>query len=66
MDGMKAHWEQEKEAIDAIRALKAEIEQVKGEAERAERDGDLARPPSSATDGSSSSRSELRRLERSA
>ena len=41
MDGMKIHWGQEKEAIDRIRALKAEIEQVKGEAERAERDGDL-------------------------
>ncbi|HWC13213.1 MAG TPA: ATP-dependent chaperone ClpB [Actinomycetota bacterium] len=43
MDGMKAHWTQEKEAIDAIRAQKAQIEQVRGEAERAERDGDLAR-----------------------
>jgi ATP-dependent Clp protease ATP-binding subunit ClpB len=43
MDGMKAHWEQEKEIIDGIRSLKADIEQVKGEAERAERDGDLQR-----------------------
>ena len=43
MDGMKMHWEQEKSAIDALRSLKAEIEEVKGEAERAERDGDLAR-----------------------
>ncbi|MDQ3957969.1 MAG: AAA family ATPase, partial [Actinomycetota bacterium] len=43
MDGMKAHWSQEKVAIDGIRALKAEIEQARGEAERAERDGDLAR-----------------------
>jgi ATP-dependent Clp protease ATP-binding subunit ClpB len=43
MDGMKAHWSQEKEAIDRIRSLKAEMEQVKGEAERAERDGDLGR-----------------------
>jgi ATP-dependent Clp protease ATP-binding subunit ClpB len=43
MDGMKAHWEEEKRAIDAIRSLKASIEQVKGEAERAERDGDLTR-----------------------
>jgi ATP-dependent Clp protease ATP-binding subunit ClpB len=41
MDGMKVHWGHEKEAIDRIRGLKAEIEQVKGEAERAERDGDL-------------------------
>jgi ATP-dependent Clp protease ATP-binding subunit ClpB len=43
MDGMKAHWEQEKQAIDGIRARKAEIEQVRGEAERAERDGDLSK-----------------------
>ena len=43
MDGMKAHWEREKEAIDRIRALKADIEQVRGEAERAERDGNLAK-----------------------
>jgi ATP-dependent Clp protease ATP-binding subunit ClpB len=43
MDGMKAHWELEKIAIDRLRALKAEIEQTRGEAERAERDGDLAK-----------------------
>ncbi|HYZ46918.1 MAG TPA: ATP-dependent chaperone ClpB [Actinomycetota bacterium] len=43
MDGMKAHWSEEKRAIDAIRSLKAEIESVKGDAERAERDGDLNR-----------------------
>ena len=43
MDGMKAHWSQEKDAIDAIRSKKAEMEQVRGEAERAERDGDLQR-----------------------
>jgi ATP-dependent Clp protease ATP-binding subunit ClpB len=43
MDGMKAHWSEEKKAIDAIRSLKAEIESVKGDAERAERDGDLNR-----------------------
>ena len=43
MDGMKAHWQQEKSAIDQIRSLKAEIEQVRGEGERAERDGDLQR-----------------------
>jgi ATP-dependent Clp protease ATP-binding subunit ClpB len=41
MDGMKAHWEREKEIIDIIRSQKAEIEQARGEAERAERDGDL-------------------------
>ena len=43
MDGMKAHWAEEKKAIDAIRRLKADIERVKGEADRAERDGDLNR-----------------------
>jgi ATP-dependent Clp protease ATP-binding subunit ClpB len=43
VDGMKAHWLQEKKAIGGIRAMKAEMEQVRGEAERAERDGDLQR-----------------------
>jgi ATP-dependent Clp protease ATP-binding subunit ClpB len=41
--GMKAHWQKEKEHIDAIRALGAEMEAARGEAERAERDGDLER-----------------------
>ena len=40
---MRAHWEQEKERIDAIRDLKLRIEEARGEAERAERDGDLQR-----------------------
>ncbi|MFA5787065.1 MAG: ATP-dependent chaperone ClpB [Actinomycetota bacterium] len=40
-EGMKAHWLQEKEAIGAIRSTKEEVERVRGEAERAERDGDL-------------------------
>ena len=40
---MKAHWQQEKERIDAIRSLKSEIEEARMEAERAERDGDLQR-----------------------
>src|ERR671918_2440307 len=43
MDGMKAHWEAEKEAIAAIRGTKARIEETKGEAERATRDGALDR-----------------------
>ncbi|CAN5691587.1 ATP-dependent chaperone ClpB [soil metagenome] len=43
MDEMKAHWMREKESIDRIREAKAAIEQVRGEAERAERDGDLAK-----------------------
>jgi ATP-dependent Clp protease ATP-binding subunit ClpB len=41
--GMKAHWQQEKERIDRIRRLKADIEAAHGEFERAERDGDLER-----------------------
>jgi ATP-dependent Clp protease ATP-binding subunit ClpB len=40
---MEGHWRQEKERIDRIRALKTEIEEARGEAERAERDGDLER-----------------------
>src|SRR5947208_2940224 len=41
--GMKAHWHQEKERIDRIRSLKAEIESARGDFERAERAGDLER-----------------------
>jgi ATP-dependent Clp protease ATP-binding subunit ClpB len=40
---MRAHWRQEKEHIDRIRQLKSEMEQGRGEAERAERDGELER-----------------------
>jgi ATP-dependent Clp protease ATP-binding subunit ClpB len=40
---MKAHWQQEKERIDAIRSLKQQIEEARAEAERAEREGDLER-----------------------
>jgi ATP-dependent Clp protease ATP-binding subunit ClpB len=43
LTGMKSHWEAEKEAIAAIRQTKARIEEVKGEAERATRDGALDR-----------------------
>jgi len=39
--GMRAHWVQEKERIDRLRELKARIEDTRGAAERAERDGDL-------------------------
>ncbi|HEV3474460.1 MAG TPA: ATP-dependent chaperone ClpB, partial [Actinomycetota bacterium] len=38
---MKAHWEREKEHIDAIRSAASEIEDIRGQAERAERDGNL-------------------------
>jgi ATP-dependent Clp protease ATP-binding subunit ClpB len=40
---MKGHWQQEKEVIDRIRTLKSEIEESRGEGERAARDGDLQR-----------------------
>ena len=40
---MKAHWQGEKEAIAAIRDLKEQLEAARSEAERFERDGDLAR-----------------------
>ncbi|HEY6567091.1 MAG TPA: AAA family ATPase, partial [Actinomycetota bacterium] len=41
--GMTAHWQQEKERIDAIRALKMQIEEARMDADHAERDGDLQR-----------------------
>jgi ATP-dependent Clp protease ATP-binding subunit ClpB len=43
LGGMKAHWQAEKEAIQSIRDTKARIEEVRGEAERATRDGGLDR-----------------------
>ena len=39
----KAHWQNEKEAIQAIRTIKEELEQTSSEAQQAERDGNLAR-----------------------
>ena len=39
--GLKAHWENEKEAIRKIRELKEKMEQAKIEGEKAERVGDL-------------------------
>jgi ATP-dependent Clp protease ATP-binding subunit ClpB len=41
-DAMKAHWQQEKDAIADIRSLKEALEMARGEAERFERAGDLA------------------------
>ena len=43
LDGMKADWENEKGAIDRVQSRKAQIEDTKGEADRAVRDGNLAR-----------------------
>jgi ATP-dependent Clp protease ATP-binding subunit ClpB len=40
---MRAHWESEKEAIARIRALKEDLENLRGEAERFEREGNLAK-----------------------
>ncbi len=40
---MRAHWESEKEAIGKIRQLKEDLEARRAEAERHEREGDLAR-----------------------
>ena len=40
---LNAHWEQEKEAIQASRKLKEELEQVRADMERAQRSGDYAK-----------------------
>jgi ATP-dependent Clp protease ATP-binding subunit ClpB len=41
--GMRAHWQREKELIDAIRGRKQEIEEARAAFERSEREGDLER-----------------------
>src|SRR5579875_310425 len=43
VDAMTAHWQSEKDAISAIREVKGELEAARGQAERFERDGDLAK-----------------------
>jgi ATP-dependent Clp protease ATP-binding subunit ClpB len=42
-DGMKGHWQAEKDAIGTITNLKGELEALRGETERYERAGELAR-----------------------
>jgi ATP-dependent Clp protease ATP-binding subunit ClpB len=42
-DSMRAHWQAEKDAIVHIQELKERAEQLRAEAERCERDGDLSR-----------------------
>jgi ATP-dependent Clp protease ATP-binding subunit ClpB len=42
-DAMTAHWQSEKEAIDAIRTKKGELEAARSEADRFERDGELGK-----------------------
>ncbi|MGH7887968.1 MAG: AAA family ATPase, partial [Candidatus Binatia bacterium] len=41
--GLKAHWQNEKESIQRIRALKEKIESTKVEEQKAQREGDLNR-----------------------
>ncbi|MGH3948487.1 MAG: ATP-dependent Clp protease ATP-binding subunit, partial [Pseudonocardiaceae bacterium] len=43
LSGLTARWQNEKGSIDKIRELKEQLEQLRGESERAERDGDLGR-----------------------
>ncbi|WP_433870636.1 ATP-dependent chaperone ClpB [Saccharopolyspora sp. CA-218241] len=43
LSGLTARWQQEKESIDRVRDLKTQLEQLRGQAERAERDGDLGK-----------------------
>jgi ATP-dependent Clp protease ATP-binding subunit ClpB len=43
LGGMEAEWMAEKESIERVRGLKEEIESIRGEAERAQRDGDYQR-----------------------
>ena len=40
---LTARWQNEKNAIDIVRELKEQLESLRGEADRAERDGDLAK-----------------------
>ncbi|MBI3079384.1 MAG: AAA family ATPase, partial [Deltaproteobacteria bacterium] len=43
VEGLRAHWLQEKEVIARIRALNEQVEQARAEQQRAERAGDLGR-----------------------
>ena len=40
---LTAKWQNEKSAIDVVRELKEQLETLRGESDRAERDGDLAK-----------------------
>ncbi len=42
-DTLKAKWSEEKEVVEKIQSAKATIEELKGEAERAERDGNFGK-----------------------
>jgi len=41
--GLKAAWQNEKDVITSVQALKAELDEIRGEEERATREGDLTR-----------------------
>ncbi|QFZ23792.1 ATP-dependent chaperone ClpB [Saccharothrix syringae] len=43
LSALTARWQNEKTAIEKVRDLKEQLEQLRGESERAERDGDLGR-----------------------
>jgi ATP-dependent Clp protease ATP-binding subunit ClpB len=43
LSALTARWQNEKSSIDKVRELKEQLEAVRGESERAERDGDLGR-----------------------
>ncbi|MGW0455914.1 ATP-dependent chaperone ClpB [Gordonia sputi] len=43
LNELSARWQSEKTAIDAVRDTKEKLERLRGEADRAERDGDLGR-----------------------
>jgi ATP-dependent Clp protease ATP-binding subunit ClpB len=40
--GLEARWEQEKASLNRVGALKEQLDELRGQAERAQRDGDLA------------------------
>ncbi|MGF0311519.1 ATP-dependent chaperone ClpB [Rhodococcus sp. IEGM1428] len=41
--GLSTRWQNERNAIDSVRVLKEELENLRGESDRAERDGDLGK-----------------------
>ncbi|MCX9193636.1 ATP-dependent chaperone ClpB [Carbonactinospora thermoautotrophica] len=43
LNALTARWQREKDAISQIQSIKEELEHLRGESERAERDGDLAK-----------------------
>ncbi|MBF6143720.1 ATP-dependent chaperone ClpB [Nocardia nova] len=43
LNQLMARWQNEKQAIDSVRTIKEQLESLRGESERAERDGDLGK-----------------------